>query len=125
PRGTRPEGGAGAGGEAGVARAALRRMEATCGTGKTWPERPLHAGVQTLGIHLLTRWGTPLSSAAVALRGYVPPAGPALVDGPWDDVIVTKARSDDGVTLELTLRPRRGQPVDATLTFAALQSQQR
>jgi hypothetical protein len=61
--------GARAVGEDDVARAALRRMEATCSTGRRWPERPLHAGVQTLGIHLLMRWSIPLNSAALAVRG--------------------------------------------------------
>jgi hypothetical protein len=125
PAWTRLVGGARAVGETEVARAALRRMEATCGTGRRWPERPLHAGVQTLGIHLLTRWGTPIGSAGLALRGYVPPTGPVLADGPWDDVLVTKARCTDGRTLELALRPRRAGRVEAALGFTALQPHQR
>jgi hypothetical protein len=123
PQWTRLLGGARAVGEVEVARAALRRMEATCGTGRRWPERPLHAGVQTLGIHLLTRWGTPLSSAALALRGYIPPTGPVVADGPWEDVVVTKARCDDGATLELALRPRGSGSVTVTLGFEALHPQ--
>ncbi len=125
PQWTRMLGAARGVGEPEVARAALRRMEATCGTGQRWPERPLHAGVQTIGIHLLTRWGTPLGSAALALRGYVPPDGPILVDAPWDDVLVTKARSDDGVTLGLALQPRRTGEVNVTLGFGALVPQRR
>jgi hypothetical protein len=121
PQWTRLVGGARAVGEPDVARAALRRMESTCGTGARWPERPLHVGVQNLGIHLLTRWGAPLSSGALALRGFVPPVGPILADGPWDDLLVTKARCDDGVALDLTLRPRRDDTVTARLGFAALQ----
>jgi hypothetical protein len=124
PAWTRLVGGARAVGEHDVARAALRRMEATCGTGRRWPQRPLHAGVQTLGIHLLTRWGTPLSSAALALRGYVAPNGPVLAEGPWDEVLVTKARCTDGYTLDLALRPRRAGPVHAPLGFTALQPNQ-
>jgi hypothetical protein len=120
PQWTRLVGAARAVGEVEVARAALRRMEATCGTGRRWPDRPLHAGVQTLGIHLLMRWGTPLSSAALAVRGYVPPKGPILVDAPADDILVTKARSVDGATLQLALRPRRDGPAHATLGFGAL-----
>jgi hypothetical protein len=112
-------------GEAEVARAALRRMEATCGTGQRWPERPLHAGVQTLGIHLLTRWGTPLGSAALALRGYVRPDGPILIEGPGDEAIVTKARCDDGVTLSLALQPRRAASASVSLRFGALLPQRR
>ena len=94
-------------------------MEATCGTGKRWPERPLHSGVQNLGIHLLTRWASPLGSADLALRGYVAPKGPILRDAPWDDILVTKARSDDGTSLDLALRPRN-HTVAATLRFDAL-----
>jgi Linalool dehydratase/isomerase len=123
PQWTRLFGGARAVGEVDVARAGLRRMEATCGTGRRWPERPLHAGVQTLGIHLLTRWGAPLSSAALALRGHVAPTGPILADGPWDDVLVTTARCDDGVTLELVLRPHRDGSLPVTLGFEALMPQ--
>jgi hypothetical protein len=117
PQWSRLVGGARAVGEHEVARAALRRMETTCGTGQRWPDRPLHAGVQTLGIHLLTRWGAPLSSAALALRGYVPPRGPVLRDGPWDQVLVTMARCDDGVALHLGLSPREAGPATVALTF--------
>jgi hypothetical protein len=111
--------GARAVGEDDVARAALRRMEATCSTGRRWPERPLHAGVQTLGIHLLMRWSIPLNSAALAVRGYRPPTGPVLRDYPWDQVLVTKARSLDGTTLQLGAQPLNG-PATVTLGFEAL-----
>jgi hypothetical protein len=120
PQWTRLVGGARAVGEDEVARAALRRMQTTCATGKRWPERPLHAGVQTLGIHLLTRWGTPLSTAALALRGFVPPQGPVLREGPWDRVLVTMARSADGVTLDMALAPRATDPATVALTFDGL-----
>ena len=120
PAWTRLVGGARAVGETDVARAALRTMEATCGTGRSWPERPLHVGVQNMGIHLLTRWGSPLNGAGLAVRGYLPPVGPVLSAGPWDDVLVTKARCDDGVVLDLVLQPRRAPAVDAALRFTAL-----
>src|SRR5215217_5575730 len=120
PQWTRLVGGARAVGEDELARAALRRMESTCGTGKRWPERPLHAGVQTLGIHLLTRWGTPLSTAALALRGYVPPQGPVLRDGPWDRLLVTMARCEDGATLEFALVLRVAGSSQFTLTFDSM-----
>jgi hypothetical protein len=120
PQWTRLAGGARAVGEYEVAHAALRRMEADCGTGARWPERPLHVGVQNLGIHLLLRWGSPMSSAAVALRGYVAPQGPVLREGPWDDVLVTSARCPDGRVLELAMRPRRDAAVTAALTFDSL-----
>jgi hypothetical protein len=121
PQWTRLVGGARAAGEREVARAALRSMEATCGTGQRWPDRPLHVGVQNMGIHLLTRWASPLNSGGLALRGYVPPRGPILADAPWHDTLVMKARCDDGVTLQLTLRPRRDEPVTVTLRFDAVE----
>ena len=95
-------------------------MEQDCGTGQRWPDRPLHVGVQNMGIHLMVRWGSPLSTAALALRGYDAPLGPVLSDAPWDAVLVTSARSRDGHTLDVTMRPRRDSPVMATLTFDAL-----
>jgi hypothetical protein len=55
----------------------------------------------------------------------VPPEGPVLVDAPWDEILVTKARSDDGATLQLALRPRHGRPAHATLGFGALLPQRR
>lgn len=120
PQWTRIIGGARAVGMHDLAEAAMRRMELDCGTGEPWPERPLHVGVQNLGVHLMVCWGSPLNTARLALRGYRPSAGPILSDGPWDQVLVTTARSDDGVSLDLSLRPRRTAPVDATLTFSSL-----
>ena len=111
--------GARAVGEDDVARAALRRMQTQCGTGRRWPERPLHAGVQTIGIHLLMRWAIPLNSAALAVRGYRPPTGPILRDYPYDQVLVTKARSLDGEALQLGMRSLNG-PTAVTLGFEAL-----
>jgi hypothetical protein len=119
PQWTRIIGGARAVGMYDLAAAAMRGMEQDCGTGQRWPERPLHVGVQNLGIHLMVRWGSPLNTAKLALRGYRPPFGPILADGPWDDVLVTSARSADGTDLDVGLHPR-GAPVTAALTFAAL-----
>ena len=120
PQWTRIIGGARALGMYDLAAAAMRRMERDCGTGKRWPERPLHVGVQNLGIHLMVRWGSPLNTAKVALRGHQAPAGPILRDGPWDQVLVTSARSPDGSNLDVALQPRGAGPVTATLTFDAL-----
>ncbi len=102
-----------------VARAAQRRLDETCATGGRWPERPLHAGVQTIGIHFLVRWGNPLNTAGLDLRGYTPPVGPVLRDGPWDAVLVTKAVSPDGRSLQLALRPLEAA-VEASLSFDSL-----
>ena len=41
-------------------------------------------GCRPSGIHLMMRWGSPLGTAELALRGYQPPVGPVLRDGPWD-----------------------------------------
>ena len=51
------------------------------------------------------RWNTPIDNATLNLRGYVPPVGPVLADAPWPKVMVTVARSSDGETLDLGLRP--------------------
>ena len=82
PEWTRLVAGARLVGDEDLAQAALRGMEQACGTGERWPQRPLHAGAQTIGIHLLLRWATPLSSADLVLRGYRPPHGPILASGP-------------------------------------------
>jgi hypothetical protein len=119
PQWTKLFGGARAVGEEAVARAALRRMEATCGTGRRWPERPLHVGVQNLGAHLMTRWANPLTTAELAMRGYKSPKGPILREAPWTKVLVTKAISTDGSLLDLSLRPI-DEAVRATLRFDTL-----
>ena len=124
PQWTRIVGGARAVGDYDLAAAASRGMEEACGTGQRWPERPLHVGVQNLGIHLMVRWGSPLSTATLALRGHAAPVGPVLREGPWDDVLVTSARSPDGRTLDVAMRPRGAAPVTVTLTFDSLPSAQ-
>jgi hypothetical protein len=58
-----------------------------------------------VALHLLVRWSTPLDNAAINMRGYVPPVGPVLDTVPWPEVLVTMARSTDGASLELMLRP--------------------
>jgi hypothetical protein len=120
PQWTRIVGGARAVGMYDLAAAAMRRMEQDCGTGQRWPERPLHVGVQNMGIHLMVRWGSPLGTAKLALRGYQPPVGPILRDGPWDALLVTTAHSPDGRRLEVALRPRVAAPVAGPLTFDGL-----
>src|SRR4029434_10656977 len=68
-----------------------------------WPELPTDAGVQNTATHLIVRWSTPLTTGDLNVRGYAPPVGPILSGARWPDVLVTKARSLDGVSLELTL----------------------
>ena len=120
PQWTRIVGGARAVGMYDLAAAAMRRMEQDCGTGQRWPERPLHSGVQNLGIHLMVRWGSPLGTAKLALRGYQAPVGPILRDGPWDQLLVTSAHSSDGVSLDVAMRPRSESSASGTLTFDSL-----
>ena len=87
---------------------------------RRWPERPLDVGAAGLGSYMLLRWSSPLDLAALNMRGYQQPAGPILDDTAWDDVLVTEARSPDGVSLLLHLRPRRGEVHGVRLRFVAL-----
>ncbi|MEN9506561.1 MAG: hypothetical protein RI958_2487 [Actinomycetota bacterium] len=122
PGWTKLIGGARAVGDEELAVAAQRAHDRQCATGQRWPERPLAVGVSNLALHLLVRWSTPIDNAALNIRGYVPPVGPVLHDAPWPAVLVTLARSSDGVTLDLVLRP--GPEADARpvgLGFTALQ----
>lgn len=56
---------------------------------------------------MIVRWSAPIGTAALNVRGYVPPVGPVLDTTAWEDVLVIKARSDDGAALELSLEPWR------------------
>ena len=87
--------------------AALAASARQCGTGLRWPDRPLAAGSSALGGHMIIRWSTPTSGAEMNLRGYVPPVGPVLDSTRWDDVLVVKARSTDGTSLDLEVEPWR------------------
>jgi hypothetical protein len=86
-----------------LASAAQRAADRQCRTDDRWPQRPVAAGVQTLAVHLIVRWATPLDTGDLNLRGYVAPTGPLLDDAPWPQVLVAKARSLDGRSLDLTL----------------------
>ncbi len=86
-----------------LAGAAQRAADRQCHTDDRWPERPVVAGVQTLATHLIVRWSTPLDTGDLNLRGYVAPTGPLLDDAPWPQVLITKARSLDGRSLDLTV----------------------
>lgn len=123
PGWTKLIGGARAVGDDELAEAAIRAHDAQCTTGLQWPEMPLSAGVSNLALHLLVRWSTPLDNAAINMRGYVPPVGPVLDTVPWPEVLVTLARSTDGVSLELMLRPGPTPATDPVLLgFSALGS---
>jgi hypothetical protein len=54
---------------------------------------------------MLVRWSTPMDNAAINVRGFVPPAGPIVEAAPWPQVMVTLARSSDGSSLDLAVRP--------------------
>ena len=83
------------------------------------PDRQLDVGGAGLGSYMLLRWSAPLDLAALNMRGYVPPSGPIVTDGPWDDVMVLLARSTDARSLDLQLEPfAEDATVDATLAFA-------
>lgn len=91
-------------GEHDLVTAALDAAARQCTTGRRWPDRPLAVGGSGLGSHMLLRWTGSLDLAGLNMRGYVAPVGPVLRDV-CDDVIVTFARSDDGVALDLSLMP--------------------
>jgi len=118
---TKVIGGARMVGEDEVAIAAQNAADRQCATGERWPERPLAAGVQNMAIHMIGRWGAPMNTGMLNLRGYVPPIGPLLGPVPWPQAMVTVARSVDGVELDLSIRPVEGAPTDVlTLTFTQL-----
>ncbi len=107
-------------GEPGLALAALDASARQCGTGERWPGRPLRSGMQGFGGHMIVRWSTPLSTADLNVRGYEPPKGPVLTDAPWDDVLVTEARSPDGDSLRLRVEPWEAPVEQARLVFGQL-----
>ena len=122
PGWTKLIGGARAVGDDELAEAAIRAHDQQCATGEHWPERPLTAGVANLALHMLVRWSTPLDNASINLRGYEAPAGPMITSAPWPQVLVTLARSHDGVSLELAVRPGgtpSAEPVDFALAALA------
>jgi hypothetical protein len=105
-----------------LANAVIATSAEKCSTGQRWPERPLHVGGAALGSHMLLRWSAPLDLARLNMRGFVAPTGPVLVDAPWDALMVTLARSQDGSSLDLSMQTSDGGAVDAILGFAQLQA---
>jgi hypothetical protein len=117
-------GGARAVGNEKVAQAATRSMWRDCATGARFPDRPLAAGVQSIAVALWPLWGRPLSLGQIMLRGHVPPRGPILAEAPWPAVIVTKARSEDGQSLDMVIEPFRDETGQRhAFRFSALQPQ--
>jgi hypothetical protein len=105
PGWTKLIGGARAVGDDELAEAAIRAHDKQCSTGERWPDRPVATGVGNLALMMLVRWSMPLDNAAINVRGYVPPIGPIVESAPWPQVLVTLARSLDGSSLDLTVRP--------------------
>ena len=99
--------------------AALDASARQCATGDVWPDRPMDASVNAIGGHMIVRWSTPLGTADLSIRGHVPPAGPVLDSAGWREVLVTEARSADGVSLDLRLRPLDSR-ADVVMRFSAL-----
>ncbi len=83
-------------------------MERDCATGRPFPDKPLIAGVQALAIMSWVRWASPLSLADISLRGYGRRSGRSSNGCPWPAVLVTKARSTDGTSLDLVVEPGTG-----------------
>ena len=105
-----------------LADAAQRASDRQCATGARWPELPTTAGVQNTATHLIVRWSTPTTTGDLNVSGYVPPVGPLLTSSGWPGVLVTKARSLDGRTLELSIRPVEAAPGDTvSLSFGQLE----
>jgi len=104
-----------------LASAAQQAGDRQCATHARWPDLPMAGGVQNIALHLIVRWSTPMNTGDLNVRGYEPPVGPILTGSPWPEVLVTKARSLDGRSLELALRRQAGAPGQAVrLTFGQL-----
>jgi hypothetical protein len=110
-------GGARAVGDDELAEAAIRAHDLQCATGEHWPERPLGTGVGNLALLTLVRWSTPMDNASINVRGYVPPSGPVVESAPWPQVMITLARSLDGSSLDLAVRPGP-EPAEGPIEFA-------
>lgn len=107
-------------GEDALTSASLDAAIEQCGTGQRWPDRPLDAGMQAFGAHMMIRWSQPLSAGDLNVRGYVSPQGPILSSTSWEDVLVIEARSPDGESLTLTLEPLQERATSVNLSFTQL-----
>jgi hypothetical protein len=101
--------------------AAIDASAKQCATGARWPQRPVAVGGSGLGSYMLLRWSAPLDPAALAIRGWVEPVGPLVDASP--EVLITMARSDDGVSLVMVMEPAESVGTcEATLHFTRLVS---
>jgi hypothetical protein len=66
---------------------------------------------------MLVRWSTPMDNASINVRGYEAPSGPIVESAPWPQVMITLARSIDGSSLDLAVRPGP-EPADGPVEFA-------
>jgi len=113
-------GGAHMAGEPELVEAAIEASERQCASGNRWPERPVKVGGGGFGAYMQMRWSQPLDLAGLNIRGYVAPDGPVLESYDSSTVLVTLARSVDGVSLDLGLEPMAGPVEDTVLRFVSL-----
>lgn len=106
-------------GDAALTSSAIEASARQCATGERWPSRPLAVGGAGIGSHMLLRWSAPLDLAALNMRGYLAPVGP-VVDDIDDRILVTLARCDDGVRLDLWLEPVGDTVHEVRLSFGQL-----
>ncbi len=118
-------GGAYMAGEPELVEAAIDASERQCSTGLRWPERPVKIGGGGFGAYMQMRWSQPLDLAGLNIRGYVAPVGPILKSYDSQGILVTLARSDDGVSLDLGLQPMNGPLENSSLHFANLDASTR
>ena len=83
--------------------AAIDASARQCATGDQWPNRPVAVGGSGFGSYMLLRWSAPLDLAELAIRGWMEPVGPLVRAD--DAALITLARSDDGVRLDLAVEP--------------------
>jgi hypothetical protein len=108
-------------GEAELTEAAIAASARQCATGERWPKRPVDVGGSGFGSYLIVRWSQPLDLARLNLRGHLAPQGPLLIGHDAAAVLVTLARSHDGVSLELALEPLDEGLAATTLSFSQLE----
>jgi hypothetical protein len=107
-------------GEPELVEAAIAASARQCATGERWPKRPVAVGGSGFGSYLIVRWSQPLDLARLNLRGFVAPQGPVLAGHDADAVLVTLARSPDGVGLDLALEPLDEAIAETSLSFSQL-----
>jgi Linalool dehydratase/isomerase len=110
-------------GDQAVAEAALRSLVKDCQRAGHFPVRPLHGRAMGIAALAGVLWGTDVSLAELAVRGWQPPRGPILDEAPWPAILVSRAVSRDGVSLDLRVEPYRADPGAAhDLVFSRIDS---